>query len=197
MPRVGGDARVAASARARALAALARDAGLDLARVRATAALLDDQCTVPFIARYRKEATGGMDETVVRDLARGLAALDALEARRRKALAGLERRGVLTEALRRAIRDAPDADRLDDVLAPHASRRSTRAECAVQAGLEPLADALLDLASGADPEGPGRGGAASRPWCRAEAHGGCPRRLARAFLESPSVSSAFPRRPRR
>ena len=191
MPRVGGDARVAASARSRALAALARDAGLDLARVRATAALLDDQCTVPFIARYRKEATGGMDETVVRDLARGLAALDALEARRRKALAGLERRGVLTEALRRAIRDAPDADRLDDVLAPHASRRSTRAECAVQAGLEPLADALLDLASGADPEGPGRGGAASRPWCRAEAHGGCPRRLARAFLESPSVSSAF------
>ncbi|PWG64967.1 Tex family protein [Sediminicurvatus halobius] len=113
------------------------------AQVAAAVGLLDNGATVPFIARYRKEATGGLDDTQLRRLEERLHYLRELEARRQTVLAEIEAQGALSEPLRAAIEAAGTKQRLEDLYLPYRRKRRTRAAIAREAGLEPLLDALL------------------------------------------------------
>src|SRR5690348_13761272 len=114
-----------------------------VAQVDATIALLDDKSTVPFIARYRKEATGGLDDTQLRTLEERLTYLRDLEDRRAAILKSVDEQGKLTPELARAIQDADTKARLEDLYLPYKPKRRTRAQIAREAGLEPLALRLL------------------------------------------------------
>lgn len=109
----------------------------------AAVALLDEGSTVPFIARYRKEATGNLDDTQLRTLDERLLYLRELEARRVAILASIEEQGKLTEALRERIEAATTKQTVEDLYLPFKPKRRTRAQIAREAGLEPLADRLL------------------------------------------------------
>ena len=113
-------------------------------QVSAAVALLDDGATVPFIARYRKEVTGGLDDTQLRNLEEQLIYERELEERRAAILKALEESGKLTEELKDAIEAADTKQRLEDLYLPYKPKRRSRAQIAVEAGLEPLAQALLD-----------------------------------------------------
>ncbi len=112
-------------------------------QVAAAVALLDEGSTVPFIARYRKEATGNLDDTQLRNLEERLLYLRELEERRAVILASIEEQGKLTDELRGAIETAATKQALEDIYLPYKPKRRTRAQIAREAGLEPLADALL------------------------------------------------------
>ncbi len=120
-------------------------------QVTAAIALLDEGATVPFIARYRKEATGGLDDTQLRLLDERLRYLRELESRREAILASIEEQGKMTLQLKDAILRAEDKTHLEDLYLPYRPKRRTKAQIAVEAGLEPLADALLGDPS-LDPE---------------------------------------------
>lgn len=109
--------------------------------------LLDEGATVPFIARYRKEATGGLDDTQLRHLAERLVYLRELEDRRATVLASITEQGKMTDALRSAIAVADTKTRLEDLYRPYMQKRRTKAQIAREAGLEPLAQQLLDDAA--------------------------------------------------
>ncbi len=113
------------------------------AQVEAAIRLLDEGATVPFIARYRKEATDGLDDTQLRHLEERLIYLRELAERRTTILASIEEQGKLTEALRNEIEGADTKQRLEDLYLPYKPKRRTKAQIAREAGLEPLADALL------------------------------------------------------
>ncbi len=113
-------------------------------QVAAAITLLDEGATVPFIARYRKEVTGGLDDTQLRTLAERLDYLRELEARRATVLASIDEQGKLTPALATAILAAETKTRLEDLYLPYKPKRRTKAQIAHEAGLTPLADALLD-----------------------------------------------------
>src|SRR5690606_16110668 len=108
-----------------------------------TIQLLDDGNTIPFIARYRKERTGELDEDVLRRLAARLESLRALEARRADILRLLEEQGNLTPELAAAVRAADTLQRLEDLYLPYRPKRRTRASIAREKGLEPLAHIIL------------------------------------------------------
>ena len=112
-------------------------------KVEAAVSLLDGGSTVPFIARYRKEATGGLDDAQLRKLEERLRYLRELEERRKTILQSIESQGKLTDALRRAIVEADNKARLEDIYLPYKPKRRTKAQIAIEAGLAPLADALL------------------------------------------------------
>jgi protein Tex len=112
-------------------------------QVIAAIALLDEGATVPFIARYRKEATGGLDDTQLRTLEERLTYLRELEARRTQILASIEEQQKLTPTLRASIEAAETKQRLEDLYLPYKPKRRTKAQIAREAGLEPLATALL------------------------------------------------------
>ncbi len=131
------------TAPARILARLADELGARPAQVSAAIDLLDTGATVPFIARYRKEATGGLDDTQLRTLAERLGYLRELEERRATILASIAEQGKLTDALAAQIAEADTRQRLEDLYLPYRPKRRTRAQIAREAGLEPLADALL------------------------------------------------------
>jgi uncharacterized protein len=114
-----------------------------VAKVEAAILLLDEGATVPFISRYRKEATGGLDDTQLRLLEERLSYLRELEERRASVLATIEAQGKLTPELRASIDAAEDKSRLEDLYLPYKQKRRTKAQIAREAGLEPLADALL------------------------------------------------------
>ncbi len=117
------------------------------AQVEAAVSLLDAGSTVPFIARYRKEATDGLDDTQLRELEQRLAYLRELQARREVVLASIDEQGRLTPTLREAIEQAATKQVLEDLYLPYKPKRRTKAAIAREAGLEPLADRLLaDLA---------------------------------------------------
>ena len=116
-------------------------------QVSAAIALLDEGATVPFIARYRKEATGGLDDTQLRTLEERLTYLRELEQRRTQVLASIEEQQKLTPALRASIEAAETKQRLEDLYLPYKPKRRTKAQIAREAGLEPLAAALLADAS--------------------------------------------------
>ncbi|MBK6742290.1 MAG: RNA-binding transcriptional accessory protein [Hydrogenophilales bacterium] len=122
---------------------LAQELGARIAQVAAAVALLDDGATVPFIARYRKEATGGLDDTQLRLLDERLVYLRELEARRTAILASIDEQGKLTPELRAEVEDADTKQRLEDLYLPYKPKRRTKAQIAREAGLEPLALALL------------------------------------------------------
>lgn len=121
---------------------IARELSLDLRNVKATLSLLNDGNTVPFIARYRKEATGGLDEVQIRDIARVSADLKALEDRRAYILKSIEDQGKLNVELKKSLASADSIERLEDLYAPFKPRRITRAKKAIEAGLEPVANAI-------------------------------------------------------
>ncbi|MEM1348653.1 MAG: Tex family protein [Myxococcota bacterium] len=130
------------------VARVATTLSLPANKVSHTVALLDEGNTVPFIARYRKERTGGLDEVQIRDVARELERADQFLARRQSILDSLAKQGALTAELRRSITEAADLHTLEDLYAPHRPRRTTRATRARQAGLEPVARGMrqgLDL----------------------------------------------------
>jgi uncharacterized protein len=112
-------------------------------QVAAAIILLDEGATVPFIARYRKEVTGGLDDTQLRLLEERLRYLRELEARRSAIVSSIQEQGKMTPVLMQAIMLAEDKTRLEDLYLPYRVKRRTKAQIALEAGLEPLADALL------------------------------------------------------
>jgi uncharacterized protein len=114
-----------------------------LPQVEAAIALLDDKATVPFIARYRKEATGGLDDTQLRTLDERLTYLRELEDRRTAILKSIDEQGKLTPELSASIIQADTKARLEDLYLPYKPKRRTKAQIAREAGLEPLALRLL------------------------------------------------------
>jgi protein Tex len=133
----------AAQAELRITAQLAQELGIKPQQVAAVIELLKDGATVPFIARYRKEATGGLDDTVLRNLDTRLLYLRDLEERRAAILASIAEQQKLTPELEKSIQQADTKQRLEDLYAPFKVKRRTRAQIAREAGLEPLADAIL------------------------------------------------------
>jgi uncharacterized protein len=113
------------------------------AQVAAAIALLDEGATVPFIARYRKEATGGLDDIQLRLLEERLRYLRELEDRRSAIVASITEQNKITPALLDAITHAEDKTRLEDLYLPYKQKRRTKAQIAIEAGLAPLADAIL------------------------------------------------------
>src|SRR6185369_9385694 len=105
--------------------------------------LLDGGSTVPFIARYRKEATGGLDDIQLRELEYRLGYLRELEERRAAVLKSISEQGKLTAELQAAIEAAPTKQELEDLYLPYKPRRRTKGQMAREAGIEPLADRLF------------------------------------------------------
>jgi len=133
----------AASALPRIVATLAQELAVRPQQVAAAVALLDEGSTVPFIARYRKEVTGNLDDTQLRTLEERLGYLREMEERRAAILASIDEQGKLDHALRAALESATTKQALEDLYLPYKPRRRTKAQVAKEAGLEPLADALL------------------------------------------------------
>ncbi len=123
---------------------IAKAVGASVDQVRAAVDLLDEGATVPFIARYRKEVTGGLDDTQLRDLQEQLIYQRELEERRASILQALNDSGKLTEELERDIWAADTKQRLEDLYLPYKPKRRTRAQVAREAGLEPLAMMLWE-----------------------------------------------------
>tara|TARA_R110000851_G_scaffold333531_2_gene514971 strand:- start:58042 stop:60423 length:2382 start_codon:yes stop_codon:yes gene_type:complete len=126
------------------IALLAQELSVRPAQVRTAVELMDGGATVPFIARYRKEATGGLDDGQLRQLEVRLLYVRELEDRRHTVLGSIEQQGKLTDALRQDLLAATTKQRLEDLYAPYKPKRRTRAQIAIEAGLEPLADTILN-----------------------------------------------------
>ena len=124
-------------------ARIADELGVKEQQVQAAADLLDGGATVPFIARYRKEVTGSLDDAQLRTLEERLRYLRELEARRKVILDSVRDQGKLDAKLEAAILAADSKGRLEDIYLPYKPKRRTKAEIAKEAGLEPLADLLL------------------------------------------------------
>ncbi|AIF46243.1 Tex family protein [Dyella japonica] len=123
---------------------IAQDIAAKPDQVRSAVELLDGGATVPFIARYRKEATGGLDDTQLRLLEERLRYLRELEERRGAILASIDEQGKMTDALKNDILSADTKARLEDLYLPYKPKRRTKAQIAREAGLEPLATGLRD-----------------------------------------------------
>ena len=130
---------------------LAEELSLPAAGVEATVRLLREGNTVPFIARYRKEATGGLDEVQIRSIQERHDYLHQLDARRRTILSTIDEQGALTGKLKSKILDCTSKTELEDLYLPFKPKRRTRASMARERGLEPLAQRLRDLPSTASP----------------------------------------------
>jgi len=122
---------------------ISQDIGATPVQVQAAVALLDGGDTVPFIARYRKEVTGGLDDTQLRLLAERLVYLREMEDRRTAIVASITEQGKMTDQLAADIASADSKARLEDLYLPYRQKRRTKAQIAREAGLEPLADLLL------------------------------------------------------
>ncbi|MDB5299434.1 MAG: RNA-binding transcriptional accessory protein [Phycisphaerales bacterium] len=131
---------------------IAQELSLRPAQVQAAAGLLEEGGTVPFIARYRKEATGLLDEVAITAIRDRLAQLAELDARRHAILKSLEERNLLTDELRGKVDAAATMATLEDVYLPFRPKRRTRATIARERGLEPLAETLLNQDPAVDPE---------------------------------------------
>ena len=123
--------------------AIATALGVNSDRVRAAVELLDAGNTIPFIARYRKEATGGLDEQALRAIEDALTKARELADRKTTVLRTISEQGQLTVALRRQIEACQDKKELEDLYLPFKPKRRTRATIARERGLQPLADILL------------------------------------------------------
>jgi uncharacterized protein len=134
---------MASSAELRITKKIAEEIGCTLHQVVAAVGLLDEGATVPFIARYRKEVTGGLDDTQLRTLDERLTYLRELEERRAAILASIDEQGKLTPELAAQIDAAETKQSLEDLYLPYKPKRRTKAQIAREAGLAPLAEALL------------------------------------------------------
>src|SRR5947207_10270610 len=122
---------------------IAEELGVREQQISATVELLDGGATVPFVARYRKEITGGLDDAQLRTLEERLTYLRELEERRTAILNSVREQGKLDAALEAAIMAADSKGRLEDIYLPFKPKRRTKAEIAKEAGLEPLSELLL------------------------------------------------------
>jgi uncharacterized protein len=130
---------------------LAKELRIPRKNVEATAALLEEGCTVPFIARYRKEATGSLDEVAIAGIRDGLERLAETDKRRASMVSSLEERGLLTEELKAKLDKAGTMTALEDIYLPFRPKRRTKATVAREKGLEPLARIIMSQ-EGADLE---------------------------------------------
>jgi protein Tex len=126
---------------------IAHELAIQVNQVRSVAELLDDGCTVPFIARYRKEATGSLDEVYAATIRDRLEQLAVLEKRRESILKSLEERGLLTEELKHNVMESDSMAELEDIYLPYRPKRRTRASIARERGLEELANKLFSQGS--------------------------------------------------
>ena len=138
MPQAISDA-----AQAKIVQQIATELNVGVGQVKAAIELLDEGATVPFVARYRKEATGNLDDTHLRTLEERLLYLRELEERRAAISASISEQDKMTDALRTAIAAATTKQTLEDIYLPYKPKRRTKAQIAREAGLEPLADSLL------------------------------------------------------
>ena len=122
---------------------IAEELAVKESQISAAIGLLDEGATVPFISRYRKEVTGGLDDTQMRHLDERLRYLRELDERRLAILKSIAEQEKLTPALEQALREADTKNRLEDLYLPYKPKRRTKAQIALEAGLEPLADALV------------------------------------------------------
>lgn len=123
---------------------LATEINVQLWQIEAAVQLLGEGATVPFISRYRKEVTGSLSDTQLRQLEERLQYLTELEDRRKTVLASIESQGKLTDELKESILAADNKARLEDLYLPYKPKRRTKGQIAIEAGLEPLADLLLN-----------------------------------------------------
>ena len=121
---------------------IAQELNVRDSQILAAIQLLDDGNTIPFIARYRKEATGGLDDTQLRHFETRLIYLRELEDRRQTILKSIEEQGKLTDELRDKIQTTQSKTELEDLYLPFKPKRRTKGQIAIEAGLEPLADLL-------------------------------------------------------
>ncbi len=131
---------------------IADELSLRRAQVDSAVELLDDGKTIPFIARYRKEATGSLDDQVLRELDTRLQYLRKLEARKEEIIDAIESQGKLTEELAAKIRNAETLVEADDLYLPYRPKRKTRASAAISKGLEPLARIIMEQDVKTDPD---------------------------------------------
>lgn len=134
------------------LVQITAELGLQPRQVAATAVLLEEGATVPFIARYRKERTGELDEVKITAIRDRLEQLEALDKRRESIIASLEERKLLTEELRSKVETAASLNSLEDIYLPFKPRKRTRATIAKELGLEPLSEILWAQDPATDPE---------------------------------------------
>ena len=130
---------------------IARELRINVQQVRAVQSMLNEGATIPFIARYRKERTGSLNEVAIADIRDRLAQMAALDSRREAILKSLEERELLTDELRAAIEAAGTMTALEDVYLPYRPKRRTRATIARERGLEPLAQLLFKQDAAVDP----------------------------------------------
>jgi uncharacterized protein len=123
---------------------ITRELGVNAPQVSAAIELLDGGATVPFIARYRKEATGGLDDIQLRALESRLGYLRELQQRRTSVIASIEEQGKMHSALRAALMAASTKQELEDLYLPYKAKRRTKGQIAREAGLEPLAHAIMN-----------------------------------------------------
>ncbi|MCW8865485.1 MAG: RNA-binding transcriptional accessory protein [Colwellia sp.] len=123
---------------------IAQELNVKPSQINAAIALLDDGATVPFIARYRKEATQGLDDNHLRELATRLTYLRDLEARRQVILTSIKQQDKLTPQLAKQISEADNKTRLEDLYLPYKPKRRTKGQIAIEAGIEPLANSLFN-----------------------------------------------------
>ncbi len=134
------------------IAVIARELALRIDQVAGAVELLDAGNTIPFIARYRKEATGGLDEVQLRQIEARLAYLRNLLERKQAVLASIDEQGKLTPELRAAIEIAETLQQVEDLYLPYRPKRRTRATIARERGLAPLAELMLAQETVADIE---------------------------------------------
>ena len=132
--------------------ALAKEFSLKVSQVEATVALIDDGNTIPFIARYRKEVTGSLDDTVLRNLDDRLKYLRNLETRKAEVASLIEGQGKLTEEIVAALAAAQTITEVEDIYRPYKPKRETRASLARKRGLEPLANLIMEQRESYSPE---------------------------------------------
>src|SRR5438105_8424166 len=123
---------------------ISKEVGAPVARVEATIKLFEDGATVPFIARYRKEATGNLDEVQIRDIEERWHYYADLEARRNTILNSIEKQGKLSEDLKAKILACYSKNELEDLYLPYKPKRKTKASVALERGLEPLANYIWE-----------------------------------------------------
>src|SRR2546426_6449222 len=131
---------------------ISKEVGAPVARVETAIKLLEDGGTVPFIARYRKEATGNLDEVKIRDIDDRRHYYTDLEARRATVLSSIEKQGKLTDDLKAKILACYSKHELEDLYLPYKPKRKTKASVALERGLEPLANYIWEQ-SGEQPAG--------------------------------------------
>src|SRR5262245_53074093 len=131
---------------------ISKEVGAPVSRVEATISLLEGGATVPFIARYRKEATGNLDEVKIESIEECRLYYTALEQRRQTILASIESQGKLTDELKQKILSCFSKGELEDLYLPYKPKRKTKSSVALALGLGPLADYIWEQ-TGSDPVG--------------------------------------------